>query len=155
MNKIGNIRSGGQTGVDRAALDFARQQNIPIKGWCPLGGCAEDSQYPPGILSEYPELQETETSEPSERTVKNVEDSDATLIFENNASDGTNLTVESARRMNKNYFIYSGKEDEGALVKWIDCLPYGVDLNIAGPRESESKGAYSDVLRLLNRVIKQ
>ena len=53
------IRSGGQSGVDRAALDFARQHRIEICGWCPKGGWAEDSDVPPGLLEDYPELTET------------------------------------------------------------------------------------------------
>ena len=53
------IRSGGQSGVDRAALDFARCQNIEICGWCPKGGWAEDYPEAPGIKEMYPELQET------------------------------------------------------------------------------------------------
>ena len=53
------IRSGGQSGVDRAALDFARKHNIEICGWCPKGGWAEDYPEAPGIKEMYPELQET------------------------------------------------------------------------------------------------
>ena len=56
---IARIRSGGQTGVDRAALDFARKHNMEICGWCPKGGWAEDYPEEPGILAVYPELQET------------------------------------------------------------------------------------------------
>ena len=57
--RIIRIRSGGQSGVDRAALDFARCQNIEICGWCPKGGWAEDYPEAPGIKEMYPELQET------------------------------------------------------------------------------------------------
>ena len=40
--RIKIIRSGGQTGVDRAALDVARELGIPVAGWCPKNGIAED-----------------------------------------------------------------------------------------------------------------
>ena len=48
--KIARIRTGGQSGVDRAALDFAIEHNIPYCGWCPKGGWAEDYPDPPGLL---------------------------------------------------------------------------------------------------------
>ncbi len=47
MKKIARIRTGGQSGVDRAAMDFAREQGIPLCGWCPKGGWAEDYPDPP------------------------------------------------------------------------------------------------------------
>ena len=53
-NKIKRIRSGGQTGVDRAALDIAGKNHIEICGWCPKGGWAEDLPSPPGLLADYP-----------------------------------------------------------------------------------------------------
>ena len=58
-NKIKRIRSGGQTGVDRAALDIAGKNHIEICGWCPKGGWAEDLPSPPGLLADYPELQQS------------------------------------------------------------------------------------------------
>ncbi len=153
MCKIGNIRSGGQTGVDRAALDFARSKNIPIKGWCPRDGWAEDKNTPPGILIDYPELKETQSKDPAYRTVKNVEAADATLIISNANSNGTELTLQTAANIPKNYFVYKTHADENNLINWINNLPSGADLNIAGPRESESKGCYETTLSLLNRVI--
>ena len=47
--KIARIRTGGQSGVDRAALDFAIEHNIPYCGWCPKGGWAEDYPAPSGL----------------------------------------------------------------------------------------------------------
>ena len=44
------IISGGQTGVDRAALDVAIERGVPWGGWCPKGGWAEDFPEPPGLL---------------------------------------------------------------------------------------------------------
>ena len=81
MKRIRKIRSGGQTGVDRAALDAARQCGLKICGWCPKGGWAEDCPEPPGLLALYPELRETPLENVSQRTVWNVRDADATLII--------------------------------------------------------------------------
>src|SRR6185312_13838048 len=75
------IVSGGQSGVDRAALDVALELGIPYGGWCPRGGWAEDLPVPPGLLARYPLLRETPTAEPAERTRWNVRDSDGTLIL--------------------------------------------------------------------------
>ena len=78
---ITRIRSGGQSGVDRAALDFARKHNMEICGWCPKGGWAEDYPVAPGILAVYPELQETPESEPWQRTLWNMRDAQAILTI--------------------------------------------------------------------------
>ena len=75
------IISGGQSGVDRAALDVALARGIPYGGWCPKGGWAEDFYKPPGVSARYPLLRETPSAEPAERTEWNVRDSDASLIL--------------------------------------------------------------------------
>ena len=67
--KIKRIRTGGQSGVDRAASDVARALNIEICGWCPRGGWAEDYVTPPGLLSNYPELTETPSEGTTQRTL--------------------------------------------------------------------------------------
>ena len=99
---IARIRSGGQTGVDRAALDTARKFNIKICGWCPRGGWAEDCPEAPGILAEYPELKETPEVEPWQRTLWNMRDADAilTIVPEGSgASEGTDLGVQEGIRL--------------------------------------------------------
>ena len=75
------IISGGQTGVDRAALDAAIEHDLPWGGWCPKGGWAEDFPNPPGLLARYPHLKETILAHPLQRTEWNVRDSDAALII--------------------------------------------------------------------------
>ena len=75
------IRSGGQTGVDRATLDVAIELGMRYCGWCPRGGWAEDCPDPPGVLQIYPLLSETPLGDPKQRTEWNVRDSDATLIL--------------------------------------------------------------------------
>jgi len=92
------IVSGGQTGADRAALDFAIEHGIPHGGWCPRGRLAEDGPIP----AQY-NLQETPTDKYPQRTEWNVRDSDATAIFTLAAfaEGGTLLTFEIAQRLGK------------------------------------------------------
>src|SRR6185312_7990938 len=75
------IISGGQTGVDRAALDVAIELGIAYGGWCPKGGWAEDMPNPPGLLAVYPSLRETPDADPIQRTHWNVRDSDRLLVL--------------------------------------------------------------------------
>lgn len=76
MNAVARIISGGQTGADRAALDFAIAHDIPHGGWCPSGRLAEDGRIP----SRY-QLRETPSPDYAQRTEWNVRDSDGTVIF--------------------------------------------------------------------------
>ena len=91
---LSRIISGGQTGVDRAALDAALEYNFPCGGWCPKGRLAED-----GIISQKYPLKETESSEYEVRTKLNVRGSDGTLILTwGKPTGGTTLTVEFAKQ---------------------------------------------------------
>ena len=89
------IISGGQTGVDRAALDVAIERGMAWGGWCPKGGWAEDFPDPPGLLAKYPHLKETAHSHPLQRTEWNVRDSDATLIVTD--SEGLSVSIGTRR----------------------------------------------------------
>src|SRR4051812_13657388 len=90
------VRSGGQSGVDRAALDLAIAHDIQYGGWCPKGGWAEDFPTSPGLLSNYPRLTETPSRAPEQRSAWNVRDSHGTLIVVADAeleeSEGTRFT---------------------------------------------------------------
>src|SRR5438876_1977372 len=89
---VSKIISGGQTGVDRAALDVALELGIPCGGWCPQGRRAEDGVIP----ARYP-LRETPWWGYPQRTEWNVRDSDGTLILAEGEPDrGTVLTRELA-----------------------------------------------------------
>ncbi|HSU14631.1 putative molybdenum carrier protein [Longimicrobium sp.] len=144
------IVSGGQTGVDRAALDVAMELGMACGGWCPAGRWAEDGP----IDARYP-LRETPSADPAQRTEWNVRDSDATLILASGAeSAGTELTREAARRLGKPlYTFHAGAlEDAGALRRWLQVASVRT-LNVAGPRESEAPGIYAGARRILTALL--
>jgi Circularly permutated YpsA SLOG family len=148
------IRSGGQTGVDRAALDAAVLTGRPYEGWCPKGGWAEDFLHPPGLLTKYPNLMETPSKSPEQRTERNVRDSAATVVFVPDSkyrSRGTDFTIECAKKYGKPYCIIHYL-DSGAIIglkNVISRLGEEQSLNIAGPRESEHPAAYDQCLAIL------
>ena len=132
---VSRVISGGQTGVDRAALDVARALGLPHGGWCPKGRQAEDGLIPPAYL-----LQETPRREYAQRTEWNVRDSDGTLVLSRGAPrSGTAQTVECARRLGKPCLVLDlDRVPETDVVhNWLKTEKIGV-LNIAGPRESKS-----------------
>lgn len=157
MGQLGKIISGGQSGVDRAALDTALELGIPYGGWCPRGGWAEDLPNPPGLLAHYPLLQETEESEPAARTLHNLRDSHATLVIwpdHHVESPGTQLTNPSAAGLARAKMeVQIGGGAAGQILAWLEPLPDGLWLNIGGPRESEAPGIYAEALALLHTVL--
>ena len=144
------IHSGGQTGVDRAALDAAMARGVPVGGWCPQGRRAEDGPIPP----RYP-LTETGSAEYAVRTRWNVRDAEATLVLTFGEPDaGTALTIEEARALGKPLCIVDlGAEWEVAPVAaWL--LEEGVRvLNVAGPRESSAPGIYAEARAFMDRLL--
>jgi len=145
------IISGGQTGVDRAALDAAVASGIPLGGWCPKGRLAEDGV----ISSEYP-LQETASRLYQERTGLNVMDSDGTLILaEKILSGGTALTKSFADRYAKPLLVINPADSAavGKIKKWLTVNNIRI-LNVAGPRESTRPGSYELTYRVIREVLK-
>jgi len=145
-----NVRivSGGQTGVDRAALDVALEMGMECGGWCPAGRRAEDGP----IDARYP-LTETPSDDPAQRTEWNVRDSDATLIVTGGASPGTALTRDVAARLGRPLYTLAATSpaDADAFRRWLRA--HGVrTLNVAGPRESESPGIYRAARDLLREL---
>lgn len=153
MPWIARIVSGGQTGVDRAALEFGRRVGVPIGGWCPAGGWAEDLPDPPGLLAEFPELDETRSSHPAQRTRWNVRDSDATLVLVRGevSSPGTAATITFAEDFGRPHLV-ADVEDVVAVRAWLVDLPAGSVLNVAGPRESQAPGIQAQASALLDAV---
>lgn len=150
---IEKIISGGQTGVDRAALDVAIELDIPHGGWCPKGRKAEDGVIPPLY-----QLQETFSSDYDKRTKLNIQDSDATLILVPaipiKVNDGTILTIEQVCETEKLFLIINlnQEHDFDRTANWVNENNIRV-LNIAGPRESQSAGIYELSLKFLRNVI--
>jgi hypothetical protein len=156
-----NIRSGGQTGVDRAAIDAAVSCGLSYGGWCPRGGWAEDFPESPGLLAKYPALTETPSRRPEQRTAWNVRDSHATLLIvrdnELDRSAGTKLTKRFAELEFLRPWLLvnlkSGDTSERAPA-WIAEVAAAVGsrdlwLNVAGPRESNAPGIYADAKAFL------
>ena len=144
------IISGGQTGVDRAALDVGLALGLPVGGWCPKGRRAEDGVIP----DRYP-LLETPERDYDTRTRRNVEDSDGTLILNLGTLDGgTALTVKLARQMGKPCLMVALEDgiEPTAFQEWLDAHPIAV-LNVAGPRESKRPGVYAAACRLLDTLL--
>jgi hypothetical protein len=149
---IEKIISGGQTGVDRAALDVAMEVGIPCGGWCPKGRRAEDGRIP----EHYP-LQEASSKEYPLRTRLNVEDSDGTLVLTaGSPTGGTALTLKLARQLHKPFLLVDLARDANpsALRLWLRENHIGV-LNIAGPREGESSGIYEQASAFLRKALTQ
>lgn len=143
------IVSGGQTGADRAALDFAIAHKIRHGGWCPLGRVAEDGRLPKRYR-----LKETSSSYPAVRTRWNVRDSDATVIFsmKKRLSGGTKLTEVFARKYDKPLLKIAapGRNAARSLEAFIRKNEVRI-LNVAGPRESGQPGVYEFTRRILDR----
>ena len=139
------IVSGGQTGVDRAALDTAILLRIEHGGWCPAGRLAEDGAIP----SRYA-LKETRSNEYPVRTGQNIADSSATLILhEGKLKGGTLLTRRLCDKQQKPYYTAKiGQQMIDAVREWLTIETPEV-LNIAGPRESSAPGIYSRCKKFL------
>jgi hypothetical protein len=147
---IDRIVSGGQTGVDRAALDAARQLGLPCGGWCPRGRRAEDGT----IASCYP-LRETPSEDYAQRTEWNVRDSDATLVLtRGRPAGGTAFTIETARRLRKPALVLDLDHgpDPAALSRWADAAGVAT-LNVAGPRESQQPGIHAQAQQFLSAAL--
>ena len=129
------VVSGGQTGVDRAALDAARALGLPSGGWCPRGRKAEDGAIP----TEYP-LRETPGDDYAQRTEWNVRDASATLVLtRGQPSPGTALTIELARRLERPLLVLDLRDDPdpGAVARFVREREVGSAERGRPARESE------------------
>ncbi len=146
------IVSGGQTGVDRAALDAGLAGGIPVGGWCPSGRRAED-----GTIPECYPLLELNSPDYAARTEMNVVASDATLVLNRGElADGTALTVQLARKHRKPFLVVQLEEngDPAAVAEWLRKRGVKV-LNIAGPRASKCPGIYESALQFVRKLLQE
>ena len=147
---VKKIVSGGQTGVDRAALDVALELGVPCGGWCPRRRRAEDGP----IADRYP-LVETASASYGERTRLNVRDSDATLILnQGKLEGGTRLTLDLAQRAGRPVRVVDldNPPEIPMLAEWI--RERGIrTLNVAGPRESGRPGIHEVADGFLRRLL--
>lgn len=143
------IISGGQTGVDRAALDWAIRLSFPHGGWCPNGRRAEDGVIPMRYC-----LQETPSRHYQQRTKWNVRDSDATLIITPTAdlSGGSKLTWEYARLCARPCVqVFPGDGWRDGLKEFLDLNAIRI-LNVAGSRASRASGIEEFVQDVLDEA---
>jgi hypothetical protein len=153
------ILSGGQTGVDRAALDAAIEKGLDYRGWCPRGGWAEDLPEPPGLLARYKHLRETPETDPAERTRRNVRDSDRLLVL----TDSSGVTVSKGTELARDHALELGGPClvldlgvSGALEQaraFLDGGEGDIAICIAGPRESEAPGIYAKARTFLSQLL--
>ncbi|XZE51895.1 putative molybdenum carrier protein [Planctomycetaceae bacterium SH139] len=145
------IVSGGQTGVDRGALEAAIAFGLEHGGWCPRGRLSEDGSIPSRYL-----LRELDSSDYADRTAQNVIDSDATLIlYQGKLSGGTLLTQSCARRYAKPYLSLriDRNFEPTAVVDWL-ATQRPQTLNVAGPRGSNCPGIEDRVRDLLLEIFR-
>ncbi|HET9823702.1 MAG TPA: putative molybdenum carrier protein [Chitinophagaceae bacterium] len=145
------IISGGQTGVDRAALDASLKVGIPCGGYCPKGRKSED-----GVIPEKYPLIETKTDNYHERTELNVKNGDGTLILVLGKADrGTGLTIDLCKRHSKPCLIVDlfEKETQIDIDAWMKRNNINI-LNVAGNRESFSPGIHKAANEFLVKLLK-
>lgn len=152
--RIAKIISGGQTGVDRAALDAAIACRVPHGGWCPQGRLAEDGPIPRRYR-----LRQLRTPSYSARTRANVRDADATLILTSGPlTGGTLLTAQTAAEMNKPLLLIDLAREPDPLPRirrWLARIAKSapITLNVAGPRASQ-RGLYKRARAIMERLLK-
>lgn len=151
--KIKIIISGGQTGADRAAFDFALENNIEIGGFVPRGRRAEDGR----ISDDYPNLTETASRNYSVRTELNVQNSDATLIVSHGKLTGGSLFTKRFAVKHQKPFLYvnfneiSIEDAAKKARKWLASVKCK-KLNVAGARASTDPQIYEKMKRFLTEL---
>jgi hypothetical protein len=143
--------AGGQTGADRAALDWAIDQGIAHGGWCPRGRKTED-----GVLPERYQLRETPSAAYLQRTEWNVRDSDATLIFtlDDKLDGGSKRTAAFADSLGKPWLHVRPGVHPKYVARFL--ARHGVKvLNVAGKRESSAPGVGNLVREVLSQALRR
>lgn len=148
---IAKIISGGQTGADRAGLDWAIDHGIAHGGWCPRGRISTD-----GSIDNRYNLLETESTGYRQRTRRNIESSDATVIFMMGPLiGGSLLTYTLAEKLAKPVKVYQlAADDKSQFYEVLDWLTQEAPevINVAGPSESRCPGTYQATYEALDRI---
>lgn len=152
MGRIVELRSGGQSGADRGAMDAALACGIVVSGWCPAGGWAEDFPDPPGVRSLYPQMVETPSRDVAQRTEWNIRDSTCCIVLntqDRGASPGTDVGYGFYGKYSVPYFeivvdgpVSVDEQVERARSWLLDLDSADVVLGFGGPRASEYPGIY-------------
>ena len=162
--KIAALRSGGQSGADRGAMDAALSCGIPAIGWCPAGGWAEDYPEPPGVLALYPDMIETPSAEVIQRTEWNIRDSTCCMVFrapDPDASPGTEAGNVFAELYNTPTFDFAlgdpktYDEQLERAFEWLSGFEGSIVFGVGGPRESEHPGMYDLAFGLVKRLLEK
>lgn len=153
MSQIQRIVSGGQAGVDRGALDAAMESGVAVGGWCPMDRSAEDGQMP----AKYP-LKPADKPGNRERTLRNVMDSDGTLIiYQGGLSGGTEETLLFCLELRRPYLLVNAKEipaqRASQLARQFVMHEKIRVLNVAGPRASEWVEGYAYAHDVISALI--
>lgn len=158
------IISGGQTGVDRAALDAALKHGIECGGWCPPGRLDELGRIP----DRYPLKEFVEDNKGSgcadlssvfaARTLANVKDSDGTVvIYFGELRGGTKFTVQYCVEQKRPHKLIDAAkispEEAAELIAEFARRKEITTLNVAGPRASEWRDGYDYTLRALEAFL--
>lgn len=148
------IISGGQTGVDRGALDAALQEGFPCGGWCPDGREVENGRIP----DRYP-LKELEGAGYRQRTIQNITDSDGTVIIHYTVPEGgTAETLAQCLKRKKPFHLIDATEikpKRAAMRLAFFLQEHDVArLNVAGPRQSTAPAAREYTQRVINHLIR-
>ncbi len=143
------IVSGGQSGADRAGLDWALAHQVDHGGWCPKGRRSEEGQIPPHYL-----LSETPLSNYLQRTEWNVRDSDATVIFtlDDKLDGGSKRTAQFADKLRRPWMHFRPGVHEKFLAGFLQ-RHHVLTLNVAGKRESSAPGTHAFVTSMLDRCL--
>ena len=162
MSAIVELRSGGQSGADRGAMDAARALGVPVSGWCPADGWAEDRPEPPGVRELYPEMVETPESDVAQRTEWNIRDSTCCVVLNTGArgvSRGTDIGYAFCEKYGTPFFeiALDGDEPLGEQVlrasAWLEGLGGDIVLGFGGPRASEYPGIYEIAFQVTTELL--
>lgn len=165
MGRIRRIVAGGQTGVSRAALDFAIEHRFPYSGYVPQGGRSDDFPEPPGLLAKYPGLREHLSAEVRPSIEANIRSSGATVILgvsRGHAGLDMDFALHVISKQRRPEFRCEAATAVGAIQRerlrlsnFLNTFDSDIALNVIGPSERNSPGIYELAEQWLNLIIRE